>query len=353
MADAPIASLDEPIYAPSSSTDHGVTTEPAHFSGTDLPCWEFTGSTAIALRDRLSDLTKDPDETGPCTAFPGPQPISIDRGHFDIVRRQRYAISLKTDGVRACMVITDVDGVHIVALFDRSLQKAYGIFIQNVPRVLYQVGSILDGEVVFDARLQRWTFVVFDCFMVSGFPQYQKNLWDRLHAVRACLRSYEPSPADTLVVHMKSFTSLHDAPPPGREAELQKGSTLPTDGYVLMPVDQGIVFGHHPQFFKLKTCHSVDFVFQKGSLLVFNHETKRLVKAGILASIPSGGLPEGAIVECTLHQYHQQPTKRVWTYVSTRVDKTKGNTLGTLNKTLLNMEENLGYRDIRALAPVS
>ena len=283
--------------------------------------------------------------------YPGPQPCSIDRSHFPTVQKQRYAIATKTDGIRAALLVTDVDGTHTVSLWDRTMTVPYGVSIHNVPRVMYQRGTILDGEVVFDSVTETWTYVIFDSFIIGGLPQYHKSFWDRLEAVVNTLDNrYIYHTGDSLRLEVKRFTSLHEAPLPGEESRLENPS-FAADGYVLMPVDQAVIFGHHPEFFKLKTCHSIDFVHKKGGTYVFNTETKRLVKAGTLLVDHDPPPPEGSIIECVLHTWHTNPAKRVWRRLETRVDKTRCNTLFVYNKTILNMEENLGYGDIRALAP--
>lgn len=350
--DAPIASLEEPVYVPSSATTStSIETADAVFPGTDLHTFAYTGATADALRDIIANLAKDPMDSEPCRQYPGPQPVSIDRSHFETVRQRRYALGLKTDGVRAAMLVTDVHGTHTVSLWDRTMSTPYGLSIRHVPRVMYQVGSLLDGELVFDRVRSRWTYVIFDVHLIGGLPQYHKMFWDRLDSATKTLGfSYHESPEDTVVLLVKEFVSLHEAPVPGNEALLES-EAFPSDGYILMPVDTGIVFGHHKFFYKLKTCHSVDFVHKNGSLFVFNTQTKRLVKAGVLAP-GSPVLPENSIVECVLGSYHPSATKRTWKYLTTRTDKSTSNTLFTMEKTLLNIEENLGYADIRALAPI-
>jgi hypothetical protein len=347
---APIASLEEPEYTPANGDDReaSIDTEEATFPGTGLACWRYLGATGDALRDRLTRLTRDPGDTSPFR-YPGPQPVSIDRSHFETVSANRYAIAPKTDGVRACLLVTDINGVHTVSVWDRTLKHAYGIYIHNVPRAMYQVGTVLDGEVVMDRLTGRWTYLAFDCFIINGLPQYHKPLWDRLRSIRLTLdQRYTETPRDSVSLAVKSFTSLHEAPLPGGESTLESPS-YPSDGYILMPVDMPVVFGHHAYFFKLKTCHSVDFVHKRGGVYVFNTDSKRLVKSGVLSG---GNVDEGAIVECTLETWHQQPAKRVWRYQQTRTDKATSNTLHTLQKTILNMEENLRYGDIRALAPL-
>lgn len=218
--DEPIASLEEPLYTPatgeSPSDTGGIETEEATFPGTSLQCWVYRGVAGDRLRDRLTDLTRDPGESGPLR-YPGPQPVSIDRSHFETVAAARYAIASKTDGVRACLLVTDIDGVHTVSVWDRTLKQPYGIYIQNVPRVMYQVGTVLDGEIVMDRHTGRWTYLAFDCFIINGLPQYHKPLWDRLQSIRLTLDQYTETPNDSLTLAVKSFTSLHEAPPPAKK----------------------------------------------------------------------------------------------------------------------------------------
>lgn len=344
---APIASLEEPPYIPTTSAD--PTTVDATFPGTDLACFAYTGSYGDRLRDRLGDLTREPNDTEPCRVFPGPQPVSIDRSHFETVRQQRYAIAPKTDGVRAAMMVTDIDGIHTVTIWDRTLSTAYGIFIENVPRVMYQVGTVMDGEIVFDRQRSRWTYLIFDVFLLNGLPQYHKDFWERLRCVSITLKhAYTETHSDSVSLSIKPFVSLHEAPLPGQEQSLDTPS-FPSDGYILMPIDCGVIFGHHNTFFKLKTVHSIDFTIKGDAVFVFNSETKRMVKSGVCRDAPP--VPDGSIIECTLSRWSSTPAKREWHYLGTRTDKGRSNTLFVLNKTLLNMEENLGYADIRALAP--
>ena len=47
------------------------------------------------------------------TRFPGPQPVSIERRHFPLLKRQLYLVCEKTDGVRHLLASTD-EGVFLV-----------------------------------------------------------------------------------------------------------------------------------------------------------------------------------------------------------------------------------------------
>jgi hypothetical protein len=53
-----------------------------------------------------------------------------------------------------------------------------------------------------------------------------------------------------------------------------------------------------------------------------------------------------------LVKYDNRPGNRVWHALGQRHDKDKANTLFVLDKTLLNMRENLTYETIRSLKPM-
>jgi hypothetical protein len=349
-----LVSPDSPVYdgtnSPQKKREHmwDISTESRTFPGTDLTCFAFVEQTGNLIRQALATALRDHDDPPGPVAFPGPQPLSIDSAtHFDVIRQHAYGVATKTDGVRACLFMYDyAPGTHLVSLFDRKMDQAYGIFIQRVPDALCQGhGTVLDGELVLNRVSGRWTFLVFDVVILASFPQFQKPFAQRLGAVECALRmTYTPSDTDTLVLDIKRFVPLNEAPLNGMHLHDPR---FVNDGFVFMPYDDPIVFGHHDRFFKLKTTHSVDFMWKGGALMIYNQSTKRYTKAGVLAA-PTD-LPDGTIVECILHTYHDTPSKRVWTLIMPRPDKNKSNSLFVLEKTMINIKENLRYGDIRGL----
>jgi hypothetical protein len=271
------------------------------------------------------------------------------------VRQARYAIARKTDGVRACMVISRTrfksssDGkacLQTVCLYDRTMRTPYGLFIRNVPKLLYQ-GTVLDGELV-ETEDGRYVYLIFDCFVLGSMPQRHLCFWDRLSSITRCLNQcYTYAEGDDVRLAVKEFVSLHQAPSRG---ELLV-SPYRNDGFVLMPVDEAIVVGHHERMFKVKTCHSVDFLHKDGEVWIYSKSARRHVKAGVLGTTTLH-VPPDAIVECCLESWHKTPGKRVWTPIAVRSDKSKANDSVTLDKTLLNMEQRLEYSHIRSLAPM-
>jgi len=340
-----IATCDSPTWtANPSPPPPAFRVSDTVFPGTDLPCWVVENADNPII-ERLAESLAEPDEPpSQPLKFPGPQPLSIDSSHFPAFRRGHYVVATKHDGVRACMFFIDVDSRHVVCLFDRKMDAAYVVFIQNVPRAFCQgYGTILDGELCYDRQSQSWVYVIFDCVMVCSLPTFHKPFEERLRVTRTALSlSYKKDPRDTIRLTVKTFVPLEQATP-----EALTDDRFLSDGFVFMPRHEPIRFGHHPSFFKLKTKHTVDFMFKEGDLYVFNAKSRRHVKAGKL--IDPSGFPDGIIVECVLDTYDSVPSKRTWRLVHVRSDKNTANTLFVLDKTLLNIRENLSFERIQAL----
>ena len=329
------------------------------FSSTDINCFKFENTSKYDIKQHVANLIKDvslPPDVPQKFEFPGPQPVSIDvTSHFHVIQNNEYAVAPKTDGVRALVSFFDiaVNGkqVHIACAMDRSLKDAYGVKINKIPRVLFQ-GTVLDGEMVRTNDNQA-VFLIFDAYIVAGFPQYHKPFYDRLESIATALRmSYAYTPGDTMAIEIKPWIPLDMAP--NTRSEFPVDKRFPSDGFVFMPCRDPIIIGHHNTFFKLKNKehHTVDFLFKDGSLMAFNSESRRHIKAGTLVVGPKQvHPPNNSIVECTLHTYATTPSKRTWNLVCTRPDKTRCNTVFVMDKTLLNIQENLGYDHIRQLKP--
>lgn len=345
----PIASCDSPTFGQTRANDspsEGLRTSNGAFPGTDMACWPVdAGGGRDHLLRALSNTLADADEK-PTTVpkYPGPQPLSIDSSHFHHFRPGAYLVATKHDGVRACMYFVDVGDRHVVCLFDRKMDVPHIVFIQNVPRAFCQgYGTVLDGELIYDTTTHTWTYVIFDCVVLCSMPQYQKSFDDRLNLVGAALRiSYREDKRDTLLLMVKTFVPLETADP-----RALHDARFSSDGFVFMPRLEPIRWGHHKTFFKLKTCHSVDFMYKAGALYIFNQQSKRYVKAGTLTE--KVDFPDGIIVECVLERYDPTPSKRVWRMLHVRSDKDRSNTLFVLDKTLLNIRERLDFATVQGL----
>ena len=311
-----------------------------YFPDACMPCFEFVGEEKYALKSHLQTFTNDPASTEePMLLFPGPQPMSIDSGHFSSIRGRQFCVAPKTDGVRACVMFTRYRGADICCAFDRTLQRVFGIRVHKAPSAMFQ-GTILDCEIVVNQNTQEFHILIFDAFILCGQPLFHKPFSTRLGSVHTCLDmcGYHFTYGDSGILEVKQFTMVKAG------MYQPSDSRFFNDGYIFMPEQEPIVFGRSESVFKLKTCHSVDFLYKSGILNIFNTKTRRYVKAGVVEE--ENPSCEGQIVECVLVKNNATSSRRVWRVLKIRADKTKSNSLFVMEKTILNIEENLSFSDI-------
>ena len=114
--------------------------------------------------------------------FPGPQPISIERKHFRVLKSQPYVVCEKTDGVRHMLVCFEAsDKKKICALVDRAFHVTFTTL--TVPR-----DTVLDGE------LMDSIFYVYDAVRVKGEDVRNKTLTERLTQAKVVVKSILKQP---------------------------------------------------------------------------------------------------------------------------------------------------------------
>lgn len=288
---------------------------------------------------KFSGVQKHRSKTGSSYKFPGPNPVSIERADYPKFREQPYHITEKTDGVRAMMMITDVDSTHLSVIFDRTL-TAYLFPIHAMPRALYQ-GTVFDGEIVFDKVESKWVFLCFDAINIAGVPVFHLPFSERVKCISTSLKFYKESPSDPGIIRPKLFMPFVKEVEPAFAAHMElMRERYDVDGVIFQPELDRVTYGRHDNLMKLKTTHSVDFIIKNGKLNIFDESTRRNKVIGI----PMGPLAhlatEGAIVECV------PDANGKWHVLHVRTDKHTSNNKFTLEKTLLNMQEALTLREI-------
>ena len=271
--------------------------------------------------------------------FPGPNPVSIERADYPKLRAQPYHITEKTDGVRALMMIVDLDSIHLAVIFDRTLTP-YLFPIHAMPRALYQ-GTVFDGELVYDALDSRWVFLCFDAINIAGVPVFHLPFSERLRHIATSLQFYTPSPSDPGMIRQKLFMPFVREIEPAYMAHVDAmRQRYGVDGVIFQPELDRVIYGRHDNLMKLKTVHSVDFLIKNGKLNIYDETSKRNKVIGF----PTGALThlatEGAIVECV------QGSDGGWEVLHVRKDKHTSNNKFTMDKTMLNAREALTLRDV-------
>ena len=285
------------------------------------------------VRESATEIVKQMMELGmddhKFPRLPGHNPVSIERKDFEKLKTKRYAIAEKTDGVRFVMMFTRLFGFKVCTIIDRSM-AAYLVPLKAIPRVLFQ-GTLFDGELTAD-RSGRKCFILFDAVVVSGVTVSQLDLGSRLIAMRRSLKDFKMHPNDPMELRVKTWSDLSDAKmAKTRISEAEK--IYHTDGIVLVPKDDPVVYGRNFDFFKMKPqgTHTVDFVVMNNGIIgVYDPRSKRDVSMGKIV----GNYSVGTIVECEINN-------GVWSVVGVRTDKTQSNDMLTYEKTLLNIRENI------------
>jgi hypothetical protein len=305
----------------------------------DIPLHVSNDTRFVDILAKFTGVQKQRTKKGMSHPFPGPNPVSIERADYPKFRSQPYHITEKTDGVRALMMIADVQDVHHVVIFDRTLTP-YHFPIKEMPRALYQ-GTVFDGELVYDKLDSRWVYLCFDAINVAGVPIFHLPFSERLQIISTSLRFYKDTPSsDPGIIRPKLFMPFVREIEPAFVAHVDSmRQRYNVDGVIFQPELDRVIYGRHDNLMKLKTVHSVDFLVKNGKLNIFDETTRRNKVIGMPMGPRAHLATEGAIVECVLNDDQ-------WHVLHVRDDKTTSNNKFTLDKTLLNIKERLTLRDV-------
>jgi len=161
----------------------------------------------------------------------------------------------------------------------------------------------------------------------------QLDLGSRLVAMRRGLKDFKMHPADPVELRMKAWTELDDVN--AAKSKIAEASNIyHTDGVVLVPKDDPVVYGRNFDFFKMKPqgTHTVDFILMdnNGTIGIYDPRSNRDVAIGKVSCT----YPPGVVVECEI-------VNNMWRVVGVRTDKTQSNDILTYEKTMLNIRENI------------
>jgi hypothetical protein len=279
--------------------------------------------------------------------FPGPQPISIERKHFPILKGTEYLVCEKTE--RYMMVAFMYEGKKKCLFVNRSFNM-FEVSI-NLKRSAYD-GTILDGE------LYEGTLMVYDALLVMGNSVWNKTLTERLEKAQELMKSviYMKSDAYRLKCktfhHMRDFRMFMD--------EYLPKVTQKIDGLVFTPVNEPIRIGTHETMFKWKPQekNTVDFLMKwepsketpgfKPGTPAWRLYVQEKGKMFFESEIPFNRIDDepwfedGAIVEC---KYVTSEEPMWWKPIKRRTDKTYPNNRRTFYRTIVNIKENIQMKE--------
>jgi hypothetical protein len=264
--------------------------------------------------------------------FPGPQPVSIERCHFQILKKNEYLVCEKTDGVRHLLVSTLFGDKKVCVIFNRAFDMT--VVPLNLPKSAYQC-SILDGELVDK------TFVVYDAVTVSGTSVKDLNLFKRLESAEALVSGILKIKTDAISVKVKKFYTLKKY----KEFITEHLPSVPykIDGLVFTPVSDCIKSGTHETMFKWKPRdnNTIDFQFKKWETkwgMYVIEKGKLIFESELSFAKAPDWITEDCIVEC---QYMCDEHPRWWKPMNLRTDKTHPNNRRTFYRTLVNIKEDI------------
>jgi mRNA capping enzyme, catalytic domain/mRNA capping enzyme, C-terminal domain len=265
--------------------------------------------------------------------FPGPQPVSIERRHFPLLRRQPYFVCEKTDGTRYMLVCFTAGATKVCAITDRAF-KAYYLSL-TVPR-----DTVLDGELVQTKEGKLW-YMVYDSVMVKGEDTRKMPLTERLARAQAVVKGIIKSPKNQMEVRVKEMVPLECI------KNMPDLDSFPyeTDGIVLTPVIEPVRVGTHETMFKWKPRDriTIDFSIQHwnptaGWELCVQDKGQFYTESSLYPPSTLKGEREGTIVECGYGD-------KGWYVVKIRTDKTYPNTRRTYFRTLTNIREDIQLKE--------
>lgn len=268
--------------------------------------------------------------------FPGPQPISVERQHFSIIKEDEYYACEKTDGVRYMCVIFKYEETKLCILVDRKLDMF--LLPLNLPKKSYE-GTILDGELAKNNKNSKWYFLVYDAVLVEGNDVRNNNLVERLTKANSVTGGIRKLSKDPVIVKMKNFQKMNNLKN-FCENYLEQ-MEFNTDGLIFTPVNDPIQIGTHETLFKWKPRdkNTIDFqlIYREKSWGLYIQDKGKLF---FQSEIPHQDAPEWfverGIVECS---YDRENFK--WIPNNLRNDKTYPNNRRTFYRTMVNISENI------------
>ena len=288
--------------------------------------------------------------------FPGCQPISIEREHFNVLEKNNYVVCEKTDGTRYMMIALQYENKRHCIFINRALEMF------TVPlnfRLAIFKGTILEGE------LYKNTFFVYDCLMTCGEVVGNQNFLDRLEHCKKTVKktmvmSTDPISLKVKTFHLhKDFKEFMDKYLPQVKQEI--------DGLIFTPINEPIRIGTHETMFKWKprNKNTIDFLVKKGPTVetpgcVPGQHVWRLYiqdrgKHIFESSIPADRmheykwLREGDIVECMYVTWENGPIW--WKPLKKRSDKTFPYGRRTFYRTLVNIKEDIQMKEFLDCIP--
>ena len=280
--------------------------------------------------------------------FPAPQPISVERIHFGQLNGHPYVVSPKADGERFLLVALGDRSVLINRAFEETDIKFR--FKKNAFE-----GTILDVEKIGNRIL------VFDAYQVNGEIIKDRGLDERLERATALVKSVLKTSKDLFKLEMKPVFERDEL-----EKAIKSDFGYETDGLIFTPKDEPARVGTHETMFKWKPLekNTVDFQVVPSTRMHDCHQEmiygydlyvqehgKKICEARVPQDlvephwrpIMDAGKDHCLILECE----YIQGDVNFWRPIGIRRDKTMPNARRTFQRTLVNIEEDIQWKEFK------
>lgn len=289
--------------------------------------------------------------------FPGPQPVSLEREYMWKLHKYAYSVCEKTDGMRFLLVVDEINGELVSAVVDRAFR-----FYRVNLKVRITGLSILDGELVCETKGDLgWTFYTYDAIVVGGNNCSKQPLDARHRETATFVENVVEAPFEVVA---KKFWNLCEIDKMLEYIELNP-LMHESDGLIFTPRMLPIGTATQTSLVKWKPYakHTFDFKVQvkqgvsnKTRYELFSTDRGKPVKhCTINERTHSGRLfhkeykkltkKTSAIIECSwsISGGYYEP-------ILEREDKSHPNSIRTVEKTHLNIRENISLEEIVSMS---
>ena len=278
--------------------------------------------------------------------FPGPQPISLEIKDTPKLKQYEYKVCEKTDGMRFLLYGVNFYNTNRIFLVDRSF-KFYEIENIEFHNNFYKE-TIFDGELIKNDN-KEWLYYCHDCICLAGVNVAKSTLNIRLEFINKCLSELFIK-SDNIQIRLKPFWSFLKFPD---YLKYHNKSNHKVDGIIFTPVKLPVSTGTQHTLFKWKEKHTFDLLVKWVDLNehrrrydLFFMDNSKLVKYVSMNNRTFKGKQfhneyinisngkNNVIIECYYEDDRYKP-------ILIRDDKTFPNSIRTVEKTHLNIKENI------------
>ena len=281
-----------------------------------------------------------------------PQPSSLLRADLPVLSHTEYYVAPKHDGVRHLLLMGWCEDTDYTALITRGGHVTL-LPYKSIEGKDHQ-GTLFDGELMNDH-----TFVIFDAYAASGYDVKSCDLSDRLKAVEPhTARMQSVAINEGYLLPIPSIKHFEIATSNSVKDAWVTGCQPGSDGIILAPRFQQVKLGRLATYYKLKPKdqHTIDLMYEpkekdgsvlkcaRGEVLPFAVDVNT-----VETNAAKRGVIEVKLIDASSFACKLAPGKTVaLSFVQNRPDKSVPNSRFVVDRTIINVLENVQISDVQA-----